>query len=125
MVTPSRRIVVGAHVGNVKLPVSDGQIQILPGHTELVTLLGTGMLEFVEDGQDRRFAVSYGFVEIRKNRVLVLAETCEEAKDIDKNRAKEALKRAEQALGGSLTEAEFQKQEHKRDRALVRSTIAG
>lgn len=124
LVTPSRRIVVGAHVASVKMPAADGEIEILPGHTELITLLGTGSLEFTQDGSTRRFAVSYGFAEVRNNRVLVLAETCEEAKDIDKNRAKEALKRAEHALAGALTEAEFDKQERKRNRAVVRQELS-
>lgn len=125
VVTPSRRVVVGAHVASVKLPASDGEVQILPGHTELITLLGPGILEFAEDGGTRKFAISYGFAEVRKNRVTVLAEAVEESKDIDKGRAKDALKRAEQAMSGALSQEEFRKQELKLQRALVRTSLVG
>jgi F-type H+-transporting ATPase subunit epsilon len=124
VVTPSRRIVVGAKVPSVKLPASDGEIQILPGHTELITLLGTGVLEFAQDAHERKFALSYGFAEIRKDKVIVLAETCEESSEINKQRAKDAQKRAETAIATAGTEADIQKQELKRRRSLVRQSIA-
>jgi len=124
VVTPTRRIVVGAQVPAVRLPAADGQIEILPGHTELVTLLGTGELAFGQGEAQRKFAVSYGFAEVRGDKVIVLAETCEESTEIDQKRAKEALKRAETALGGAMTPEEFRKQEGKLRRAIVRQQVA-
>jgi F-type H+-transporting ATPase subunit epsilon len=124
LVTPSRRIVVGAKVSSVRLPAADGEIQILPGHTELVTLLGTGVMEFAEGERERKFALSYGFAEIRNDKVIVLAETCEESAEIDRQRAKEAQKRAEALVLTATSEAEIRKQELKRRRSLVRQSIA-
>ncbi len=120
IVTPSRRIIEGLKVDKVTLPTASGDITVLPGHTELVTLLSTGVLSFPGTSEARKFAVSYGFSIVRKDKVIVLAETCEESAEIDLSRAKEAQKRAELALNGVLTEADLRKQRLKLERALVR-----
>lgn len=125
VVTPTRKLVEGATVANVRLPSSKGELTILPGHTQLLTLLGTGILAFTEDGRERRFAVSYGFAEVSHNRVLVLAETAEEQSEIDTSRAKSAQKRAEEHLVGTMTPEEFKKQQLKLQRALIRQQVAG
>ena len=125
IVTPTRKLVEGAKANTVKVPTAVGQIEVLPGHTELVTLLDTGELMLVSDGQVRRFAISYGFAEIRKDRVIILAETAEESREIDKQRAIAAQKRAEQALGAVLTEDHFKKQQLKLQRAIIRQHVAG
>ncbi|MFM8312904.1 MAG: ATP synthase F1 subunit epsilon [Deltaproteobacteria bacterium] len=124
IVTPTRKLVDGAPADSVKLPGAKGELQVLDGHTDLLTLLSTGPLVFVKDGKERKFSVSYGFAEIRNNKVLVLADTVEESKDIDKARAQAAQKRAEQALMGTLSESDFKKQQLKLERALVRQHIS-
>jgi len=124
LVTPTRRLVDSAKVSEVKLPGADGQLTILPGHTELLTLLGTGPLSFVQDGVERTFAVSFGFAEVRKDKVLVLAETCEEATEINRDRAVTAQKQAEKALTATLSREEFRKHELKLQRAMVRQQVA-
>ena len=72
IVTPAKRLVDGAKSGSVKLPAVNGQLEILPGHTELLTLLTAGEISFHEDGQLKQFTVSHGFAEIRQDRVLIL-----------------------------------------------------
>lgn len=124
VVTPSRKILEGVRVERVALPTANGVITVLPGHTELVTLLSTGVLSFPSDGHERQFAISYGFSIVRKDKVIVLAETCEEAGEIDKDRAKTAQKRAEQALENVLTESEMKKHRLKLARSLVRQQVA-
>ncbi len=123
IVTPSRRILEGVKVDKVTLPTESGTITVLPGHTELVTLLSTGILSFPGSGEERRFAVSYGFSIVRKDKVIVLAETCEEATEIDIDRAKQAQKKAEQALSGVLGEEELKKYQMKLRRSLVRQQV--
>ena len=124
IVTPTRKLVDGAPADSVKLPGAKGELQVLDGHTDLLTLLSTGPLVFVKDGKERKFSVSYGFAEIRNNKVLILADTVEESKDIDKARAQAAQKRAEQALMGTLSESDFKKQQLNLGRALVRQHIS-
>jgi len=123
IVTPSRKILEAIKVDRVSLPTASGMITVMPGHTELVTLLSTGVLTFPKDGTEKRFAISYGFSIVRKDKVIVLAETCEEGSEIDLERAKNAQKRAEQALAGVLTESELRKHQTKLERALVRQQL--
>ena len=118
--TPSRQVLQGVKINSIKLPAYLGEMEVLPGHTELLTLLGTGVMSFNTDGQTQNFAISYGFAEISQDRILVLAETCEEAGEIDLDRAKKAQTRAEEALSSTLTRKEFSKFEHKLQRALIR-----
>lgn len=124
IVTPTRQLVRGAKANAVVLPATDGEIEILPMHRDLLTSLGTGILTIVEDGRERKFAISYGFAEIRNDKVIVLAETAEESIEIDADRANRSRKRAEEILGGVLTREEFAKQERKLQRALIRQHIA-
>ena len=68
IVTPTKKLVDGASADSIKLPGAKGELQILDGHTDLLTLLTTGALVFTKDGKERRFSVSYGFAEIRNNK---------------------------------------------------------
>ena len=61
VVTPLRKLVEGVQVKGLKLPSAKGELTILPGHAEMLTLLDTGVMSFLHDGAERKFAVSYGF----------------------------------------------------------------
>lgn len=124
IVTPQKKLVEGLVVSEVKVPTQKGEIQVLPGHTQLLSLLGPGVLSFRTDGTERSFAVSYGFVEIKNNRVTILAETCEESSKIDKSRAALAQKKSEEALAATLTEEQFKKYQLKLQRAVIRQQIS-
>jgi F-type H+-transporting ATPase subunit epsilon len=124
IVTPHKKLVDGAQVSSLKLPSARGQLTILPGHAELLTLLGTGELSFAADGQERKFAVSYGFANVSHDKVTVLAETCEEASEIDRSRAQKAQQKSQERLGGTLTQEDFKKYQLKLQRALVRQSIS-
>lgn len=123
IVTPTKKLLDSASAESVKLPGVKGELQVLEGHTELLTLLKAGPLTLVQNGRERKFSISYGFAEIRNNKVLVLADTVEESTTIDKKRAEAAQKKAEQALLGVLSEIDFKKQQLKLERALVRQQI--
>lgn len=124
VVTPTRRLIVGAKASSLTLPASDGQIEVLPGHTELLTLLGTGELKFSNGTSSKSFAVSYGFAEVRADKVIILAENAEEASEIDLKRAQLAQKKAEAAMAASVTPADFRKFQLKLQRALIRQQVA-
>ncbi|NBX93862.1 MAG: ATP synthase F1 subunit epsilon [Proteobacteria bacterium] len=124
IVTPVKKLVEGAKADWVKIPGIRGELEILPGHRELLTLLTTGVLSFPHQGKERKFAISHGFAEVRNNRILVLAETAEESTGVDKARAALAQKRAEEKLvQGVLDEHDFRKQQLKLQRAVTRQTI--
>ena len=125
IVTPLKKLVEGAKTEAVKIPGAKGELEILTGHRELLTLLATGPLTFTQEGKERRFAISYGFAEVRNNRVLVLAETAEESTGVDKTRAAVAKKRAEDKLvQGVMSEEEFKKEQLKLQRAILRQNIS-
>ena len=124
IVTPNKRLVEGAKAVSVKVPAVVGETEILPGHTELLTLLETGVVTLQLDGTQRNFAISQGFAEVHDDRVLILAETAEESKDIDRERAKRAQKKAEEVLQSVLSDEHFKKYQLKVQRAIVRQRIS-
>ena len=123
IVTPTRRLVVGAHTPAAYIPGAKGMLKILPGHADLLTTLGAGILSFAQDGVEKKYAVSYGFAEVKNNKVTVLAETCEPAEEIDVERAQKAEQNAKDHLSGNLTQEDFRKYQLKVQRALIRQQV--
>jgi F-type H+-transporting ATPase subunit epsilon len=99
VVTP-RGAVVRESAAEVQLPGRAGYLGILPGHTPLLTELGTGALSYRQGTQTHRLAVSGGYAEILPDRVIVLADFAERAEEIDAADARAALAEAERNLGG-------------------------
>lgn len=88
---------------------ADGDIGVLHGHEPLITPLATGELMYRTDGEERHLAISGGFLEVRPDKVVVLADVAERSEEIDRERAEEARQRAEAALAenrGTQLEAE-------------------
>ena len=123
IVTPQRKLVEGVKVSSLRLPSVKGELTILPGHAELLTLLDTGVMRFAQDGGERKFVVSYGFAEVRNDRVIVMADTCEEAAEIDRQRAIAAQKKAEEQLSGTLSDEDYRKYQWKLRRSIIRQTV--
>ena len=97
IVTPTREA-VAMECDEVIAPGAKGEVGFLPGHVPLITALLPGVLT-VQKGHHRRiFAVGPGFAEIEADAVRVLTSTCEDAHDIDPQRARVALEDAEVAL---------------------------
>ncbi len=94
IVTPER-VVVETEVDSVTLPTTMGEITVLPHHVPLVSDLVAGELRFKKGHEEEFFAVSSGFIEIKKNNeVVVLADTAEFGHEIDLDRAHEAAQKA-------------------------------
>jgi F-type H+-transporting ATPase subunit epsilon len=86
-------------VNVVVAPGVEGELGILPNHTPLLTILQSGELRIVKDGEDDTLiALGGGFLEVMKNRVVILADTAERADDIDEARAEDAVRRAREQL---------------------------
>jgi F-type H+-transporting ATPase subunit epsilon len=97
IVTPEKHMLAET-VDYVELPGQEGYMGILPGHAPLLSELGMGTL-FYRKGTDLRyFAALGGFVEVLPGRVIVLADACERAGEIDVERARAALERAKSDL---------------------------
>ena len=97
IVTPER-LLVREDVAAVQVPAASGYLGILPGHAALLAELGTGFLNYEAGGKRWYLAVHSGYLEILADRVRVLATAAERAEEIDVERAKAALKRAQEAL---------------------------
>ena len=93
--TPEREL-VREEVTEVQVPGKHGYMGILPGHAALLGLLGIGTLSYLSGGKRRYFAVHGGFVEVLDNHVRVLADVAERQEEIDVQRARAALQRAQE-----------------------------
>ena len=83
----------------VVLPAVTGEMGIMARHAPLVAQLSIGRLRaLTTDGQWLNFAVSEGFAKVQLNKVIVLADSAEEAGDIDLERVERSLERALERL---------------------------
>jgi len=125
MVTPYKRV-LSTEVDEVTAPGSVGELGILPGHTSLLTTLNIGALNYRQDGKTFYVAVNWGYIEVEDDTVTVLVETAEPSDQIDLERAKAALGRAETALKTlSPEEKQYKVMEAALERALIRIQVAG
>jgi F-type H+-transporting ATPase subunit epsilon len=95
--TPERELVT-ADVAEVQIPGKSGYLGILPGHAPLLSELGTGFLSYSAGTRRWFVALQGGFLEVRDDHVRVLATSAERAEEVDVERAREALKEAEEQL---------------------------
>jgi F-type H+-transporting ATPase subunit epsilon len=105
IVTPER-LAYSDTVDAVNLPGIEGELGVLPHHAPLVSMLGVGELRIRKGGVEEAFAIVGGFLQVRPDKVVVMAETADMASEIDLEKAQEAKRAAEQALeGGARTDA--------------------
>ena len=104
IVTPER-LAYSDEVDAVVLPGGEGELGVLPHHAPLVTTLGIGELRFRKGGQEESFAIVGGFLQVRPDRVVVMAETADMASEIDLEKAQEARREAEKAIESGFVEA--------------------
>ncbi|HEX5827261.1 MAG TPA: F0F1 ATP synthase subunit epsilon [Candidatus Limnocylindrales bacterium] len=124
IVTPER-LAFSEEVDMVLVPGIEGELGILPHHTPLVSLLGVGELKIRKGGDEESFAIAGGFLQVRPDKVVVMAETAEIGSDIDLERAKQARAEAEKALESGYVEgADLSAARAELQRALVRIRVA-
>jgi F-type H+-transporting ATPase subunit epsilon len=97
-IVTAERTVYSEDVDIVIAPGVEGQLGILPHHAPLMTILQAGELIVRKGGQEDSLAISGGFLEVRPDRVIILADSAERAEEIDVARAEAARKRAEERL---------------------------
>jgi F-type H+-transporting ATPase subunit epsilon len=98
IITPERVLIEEEGIASVTLTGSEGEMTILPSHAPLMTELRPGPLLFRKGADETDVALSGGFLEVRDDRVVVLADTAERSDEIDQARAEEARRRAQAAL---------------------------
>ena len=98
IITPERVVFEESGVDSVTLPGSEGELTILPRHAPLMTGMRPGALVFRKGGAETDVALSGGFLEVRDDKVIVLADSAERSEEIDIARAEEARRRAADRL---------------------------
>lgn len=124
IVTPER-LVYQDEVESVNVPGVEGELGILPHHAPLVSTLGYGELRIRKGGAEESFAIVGGFVQVRPDKVVVMAETADLASEIDLERAQEARREAERALEtGYIEGADLSAARASLQQALMRIRVA-
>lgn len=123
IVTPER-IVYSEDVNMVIARATDGDVGILPGHAPLVAGLDVWPLRVLNDEGERQISVCGGFIEVKPDKVTILAACAELPEEIDVKRAAAAKERAEGRLKDAQPDIDVQRAEAALRRALVRLRVA-
>mgnify|MGYP001544510856 CR=1 FL=1 len=103
VVTPSHRV-LEARADEVRIPGALGELGVLPGHTPLLTSLGTGEIKWTDGSEEGRLVVQGGFAEVQPDAVTVLATVAETVDEIDLEAARIAFDEAQAALKNASAE---------------------
>jgi F-type H+-transporting ATPase subunit epsilon len=124
IVTPER-LAFEDDVDSVNVPGIEGELGILPHHAPLLSMLGFGELRIRRGGAEESFAIVGGFVQVRPDKVVVMAETADLAAEIDLEKAQEARREAERALESGYHEgADLSSARAALQQALLRIRVA-
>ncbi len=93
VVTPERTE-LDVTAESVTVPLFDGEIGILRGHSPMVGRMGYGLLRIKTGGQQQNYFVEGGFVQVADNVVSVLTDKVITASDITSATASEAMRNA-------------------------------
>jgi F-type H+-transporting ATPase subunit epsilon len=125
IVTPER-LAYSDTVDAVNLPGIEGELGVLPHHAPLVSMLGVGELRIRKGGAEESFAIVGGFLQVRPDKVVVMAETADMASEIDLEKAQEARRSAERMLeeAGPTDTADLAAARAALQQALLRIRVA-
>lgn len=126
IVTPERKV-YAEQVNMVSVKGVEGELGILPNHIPMVTPLRIAPITIkIQGSGDVVIAVNGGFMEVRKDKVVILAESAELPEHIDVDRAKAAKERAEKRLAETKQDnVDFKRAEAALQRALNRISVSG
>lgn len=122
IVTPERKV-YAEQVNMIVVKGVAGELGILPHHIPLVTPLKIAPVHIKQGSSDLYIAVSGGFMEVGKDKVIILAESAELPGDIDVERAKVAKTRAEGRLNDKAAHIDFHRAEMAMQKALMRINV--
>jgi len=122
-VVTAEGIVYSDDVDVVVAPAVEGQLGILPHHAPLMTTLEPGELRARKGGEEVCLAIAGGFLEVRPDRIIVLADAAERSEEIDIARAEEAKRRAQERLRHPAPGVDLAQTEAALRRALARLQV--
>jgi F-type H+-transporting ATPase subunit epsilon len=103
-IVTQERSVFSEEVDYVSLPGSEGMMGILPNHAPMLTALAFGEVMVRNNDDEQFFAIGGGYAEVQPDRVIILADSAEQAGEIDLERAEKAREKAEQAMKEGVPE---------------------
>ena len=98
VVTAEREVFTDDGVDEVVAPGVRGELTVLPSHAPLLTMIKPGIMRLVKGNDEEDVAITGGFLEVKDDRVTILADAAERVEEIDEVRAEEARRRAERML---------------------------
>jgi len=123
IVTAERVVLSEEEVDTLIAPGVEGQLGVLPRHAAFMTMLQPGELRLVKGDEEIVLAVTGGFLEVRENKVMILADAAERAEEIDVARAEAARRRAEETLRARKSAVELARAETALRQALARLEV--
>jgi F-type H+-transporting ATPase subunit epsilon len=125
IVTP-RKVIFKGEVNSFSAPGIVGGFQVLVSHAPFLSAIGIGEVKLTpKDGVDQLYATSGGFVEVKENKAVIVAETIEKLEEIDVKRAEAAKERAAARIKERQPGIDLKRAEVALQRALNRLKIAG
>jgi F-type H+-transporting ATPase subunit epsilon len=125
VVTPDRKL-LSAEADVVVLPGVEGQFGVLVNHVPFLSALDIGEMYYRDGGKTEYLSVSGGFAEVTGKKVTIVAEAAEMGREIDIERARRAMERAEKRLAAAKTESiDWARAEAALRRAIMRMKVAG
>jgi len=123
IVSPEK-MVLKDQIDFIVVPAFEGQIGVLPGHAPLLAQLVEGELKIRKGNEERFFAISGGFAEVRPDGVKIFAETAEMGNEINVERARLAADRAKKDLSTAIAPGDLAKAQAALRRALIRLRVS-
>jgi F-type H+-transporting ATPase subunit epsilon len=116
-------LILSEDVDEVSCTGSEGDFGVLPGHVPFFTTLKVGMLAYKKGNVTKYVFVNWGYAEVGSEKVMILADSAEKSEDIDVERAKAAMKRAEERLK-KMEEFDFARSSAALERSVARVQVA-
>ena len=120
IVTAEREVYAEEGVDEVVAPGSEGEFTVLPQHAPLLTMIKPGIMRVIKGGEEIDMAITGGFLEVKDDRVTILADAVERAEEIDEARAEQARRDAERAMQEKVSRETLAEAQASLSRALLR-----
>lgn len=122
-IVTAERILFEGEVDVVVAPGGDGELGVLPHHAAVMTTLAPGELRYRINGEENHYIVHGGFMDVRGDQVVVLADAAEHVSEIDEARAEEAIARAQERIATRGEDVDLERSLASLRRAQVRLRI--
>jgi F-type H+-transporting ATPase subunit epsilon len=124
IITPERVVFEEENVESLTVPGAEGELTILPEHAALMTALKPGPVIMRRGGEEIDLALSGGFMEVRDDKIILLADTAERSDEIDLARAEEARTRAQERMASHDSAIDFARALAALERAQARLRVS-